>query len=336
MNKHTFLSAWAIGIVSVCGVCIPAHSQEKVLEQVQELLQEQETTKEAVLTPEEQAEQDTFVKEANALLGTLNPQYGEIKIASAGVTLNLPENFYYLDTANSRTVLEKAWGNPPDESILGMIFEADTHAFNNDYAVVITFDASGYVSDEDAQDLDFSKMLKTMQKDTNASNPARIAEGYDKLELVGWADTPNYDAADNRLSWAKSIRFGDSETNTLNYNLRFLGRKGVLEFNYVAEESALEMIKSTMPNLIQMASFDEGHRYSDFNATTDKIASYGVAGLIAGGLVAKKVGLLAVLLLFLKKGWILILAGLALGKRFLGGMFKRKENNEPADNTHVG
>ena len=64
-----------------------------------------------------------------------------------------------------------------------------------------------------------------------------------------------------------------------------------MEFNYVAEEASLQTIKTAMPSMVEMASFNEGHRYADFNASTDKMAAYGVAGLIGGGLIAKKAGL---------------------------------------------
>jgi uncharacterized membrane-anchored protein len=34
--------------------------------------------------------------------------------------------------------------------------------------------------------------------------------------------------------WAKEIRFGDREENTLNYNVRVLGRKCVLVLDFIA------------------------------------------------------------------------------------------------------
>ena len=66
-------------------------------------------------------------------------------------------------------------------------------------------------------------------------------------------------------------------------------------------------------------SFNPGHRYEDFNSGTDKLATYGVAGLL-GVVAAKKLGLLAMRLLFFKKAGVLLLAALA----GLGRMFKRR------------
>ena len=39
-----------------------------------------------------------------------------------------------------------------------------------------------------------------------------------------------------------------------------------------------------------MVDFQEGHRYADFTESTDKVATYGIAALVAGG-IAAKVGL---------------------------------------------
>ena len=168
-----------------------------------------------------------------------------------------------------------------------------------------------------------------MKKDTAAGSKARIEQGYSGVELVGWATPPSYDAVNKRLLWAKSIRFSDSEDLTLNYNMRFLGRKGVLEFNYIANVEALDLVTEAMPDMIAMAQFHEGHRYSDFNAATDKVAAYGVAGLIAGGVAAKKLGLLGVLLLFLKKGWFIVVAAFMFGRNYIMSLFSKK----PADGT---
>jgi len=286
------------------------------------------TVAEPELTPEQQVALDAYIKEGEEFMETLTPETGSVKIPTAGATLELGENYYFLGAKDAREILEAKWGNPPDKSVLGMILATDTTPYIYDYVVVLTFDRSGYVSDKDARKLDFDKMLKQMQKEAKAANPERIKQGYGSVELLGWADTPKYDNVNKRLSWAKSLRFEESETNTLNYNLRFLGRRGVLEFNYIADEEALPIIKDAMPTMSQLASYDTGHRYSDFNESTDKVAAYGVAGLIAGGLIAKKAGLLAVLLLFLKKGWILILIALGAFRNFFARLFGRGRGDD--------
>jgi uncharacterized membrane-anchored protein len=84
--------------------------------------------------------------------------------------------------------------------------------------------------------------------------------------------------------------------------------------------------------------FNSGSAYNDFNPSTDKLADYGLAGLVAAGaglLVAKKAGLLAVILLFAKKAIAVIVAAAAAGfawfKRKFGGGYKEPAyDEEPA------
>ena len=53
-------------------------------------------------------------------------------------------------------------------------------------------------------------------------------------------------------------------------------------------------MKPTAHNLLASLDFAAGKRYADFNSSTDKVAEYGLAALVAG-VAAKKLGLLAVI-----------------------------------------
>lgn len=270
-------------------------------------------------TAEEMFGIKAYLDESDAFFAKLTPQRGEVIIAKAGVTLNIPEGFYYLGTKDARTVLEDYWNNPEDDDLLGMIFVDGTNQDFYDYAIEVNFEKTGYVSDEDAANIDYDKLLNDLKKSARDDNPARIRLGFPAITVQGWAADPKYDAQMHRLHWAKLLKFEGDETNTLNYNLRVLGRKGVLQFNFIAEESGLDAVNADLDTVVQIAQFNEDHRYTDFNPKTDQVAAYGVAGLIAGGVAAKKLGLVAILLLFLKKGWWLILAAFAfIGKLFSG------------------
>jgi uncharacterized membrane-anchored protein len=73
-----------------------------------------------------------------------------------------------------------------------------------------------------------------------------------------------------------------------------------------------------------MVNFNEGHKYSDFDSKTDKVAAWTIGGLVAGKILAK-VGLWAVLAKSLK----FIIAGIVLGGgaiwRFISGRKKKQE-----------
>ena len=93
----------------------------------------------------------------------------------------------------------------------------------------------------------------------------------------------------------------------------------------VATMDQLEQIRTDMRPLLDVAEFNEGYRYAEFNAKTDRMAEYGLGALIAGG-VAAKLGLFAklfALLLAFKK--FIIIGVIALGG-FLAKMFGKKKD----------
>jgi uncharacterized membrane-anchored protein len=187
--------------------------------------------------------------------------------------------------------------------------------------VVLTESDDGHVSDEDAAKTDYPKLLKQMQEATEDENAEREKAGYSALHLVGWAEPPHYDAARKKLYWARELAADGSAQHSLNYDIRVLGRSGYLSMNAVAGMNDVAAVKAGMQELLPMVDFDAGKRYADYDAKTDKLAAYGVAALIGGG-IAAKAGLFAklgVLLLAAKKFIVLGLAALAgLWRKFFG------------------
>lgn len=244
----------------------------------------------------------------SALLEKLTYRHGRIEIPAAQATLEAPEGYYYLDAADAHRVLEEAWGNPPDPYALGMIFPASETPFHdNAWGAILAYDDMGYVSDSDANAIDYDALLDGMKADLRAANPARIKAGYPAVELIGWAVAPHYDRAARKLYWAKEAKFGDATEHTLNYDIRVLGRRGVLVISFVGEMRQLDQINTAMPDVLAMASFQPGSAYSDFDPDLDTVAAVGIGGLIAGK-VLSKTGLIAGLLIFLKKFWFIVLA----------------------------
>ena len=249
---------------------------------------------------------------------------GTVQLSGGMATIKLPGSFRYLDEQDSRRVLV-AWGNPPEsaQDVLGMLVPSDTSPLSEDgWAIVITYDEDGYVSDEDAKTLNFDKMLSEMQEQTTETNKLREKEGFEPVMLVGWAEPPHYDAAAHKLYWAKELKFGESKDHTLNYAIRILGRRGVLQLNAVSSIGQLAAVKEGTPDVLGAVEFNEGHRYTDYLPGTDKAAAYGIGGLILGG-AAAKAGLFKGLWLALLASKKLVFGGLvALGvlvKKFLGG-----------------
>ena len=267
---------------------------------------------------------DAQKAELKALSDRLKYQDGQINLGDGLATLNLPGAYRYLDSAGTDTLLTGLWGNPASgRKTLGTIVPAGFDPFqSNAWCIVLSFEEDGYVKDDDASKLNYTKLLKQMQEGTRAASAERVKEGYPPIELVGWAAPPRYDKDTHKFYWAKEIKFGDVPgANTLNYNLRLLGRRGVLMLNVVADMSQFPQIDQATPEILGMIDFNAGHRYADYTPGVDKLATYGLAGLVAGG-IALKMGLfkgLFVALLALKKFVIIgIIALIAILKKFLG------------------
>jgi uncharacterized membrane-anchored protein len=272
---------------------------------------------------------------AQALAATLKFQQGEIVLKDGLATLRVPEDLRFLNGHDTENVLVKLWQNPPAQSDpIGMLMPVNRGPLDEDsWAVVITYEEDGYVKDEEAEKINYDDLLKQMKKDVHEVNKEREKQGFSAVELVGWAAPPRYDKAVHKLYWAKELKFNGSDQNTLNYNIRMLGRRGVLVLNVIAAMPQLPEIEGVSPKIIGAIDFNPGNRYADFNgAAGDKIAEYGIAALVAGG-VAAKLGIF-------KGLWVLIIAG----KKFViagiiavvAGVKKLLGKKEPAKVEGIG
>jgi len=267
--------------------------------------------------PPPSAADQARAQQMRQLLDSLHPQTGDVRLPEGNAILHLGSEYYFLPADEARKVLIDAWRNHPDTAngVLGLVFPKGKTFMDDSWAAVISFDKSGYVSDEDAKTADYAELMTQMQSGEAERNAERTRQGYPAQHLVGWAQTPVYDAANHSVVWAQNIRFSDQQENVLNYDVRLLGRRGVLSLNMLTVMDKLADTRVAAAKFARSVEYDRGERYADFQPGDSK-AEYGVAGLVAGGVglaVAKKAGLLAVILAFGKKFIILIIA-------FFGGI----------------
>ncbi len=222
---------------------------------------------------------------------SLTLRHGHIDLPNGVASLDLPAGYAYLDRDDAETFLTKIYHNPPAAGgprSDGMLLPDGVDPLSEDsWAVVIKYNDAGHVSDDDAASTDFSALLSDMQKQTEDANPERQKNGYEPVHLVGWAEPPHYDSHSKVAYWALQLKFGNETIDTLNYRIRVLGREGVLELNVVDSIDHLSRIRTLTPALLTMASFNSGKTYADYNSGTDHTAEYGIAGLIAGGILVK-------------------------------------------------
>lgn len=266
---------------------------------------------------------------ADSVRDAMKWQTGKIILPKGVIQLNIPEGFKFLNAEQSRFVLHDVWGNPPSLKVLGMIFPAENDPYtDSSFVFVVSYEEDGYVKDEDADKIDYNELIKNIKSGEETENKERAKQGYEPIHLIGWAQPPFYDKNRKVLHWAKEFQFGELGSHTLNYDVRVLGRKGVLSLNAVADMSQLGLVKSNIDAILKMPEFTKGNKYSDFNSNTDKVAEYGLGALVAGGVLAKT-GVLAVIGKFFLAAWKFILLGaVALwgGIKKLLGMKKKEDD----------
>ena len=49
------------------------------------------------------------------------------------------------------------------------------------------------MSDEDADNIDYDELLAQMKESTAEGSKERVKQGYQSIELIGWASPPFYD-----------------------------------------------------------------------------------------------------------------------------------------------
>lgn len=265
------------------------------------------------------------LKRMDSIENTLHYKTGKIDLANGIASINIPEGFKFINAAESKYVLEDLWGNPGGHDVMGMIFPASSGATDpGSYAFIIQFEELGFVKDSDADKIDYDDLLKDLKESSEKENQERVRLGLMTMDLVGWASKPYYDKERKVLHWAKEYSVPGREENTLNYDIRVLGRKGVLTLQAVSSMDQLDSVNSHINDVLSMVNFNEGHRYADFDSKTDDVAAWTIGGLVAGKVLAKA-GFFAVILKFLK----FILIGLALVGgaiwRFITGRRKKEE-----------
>lgn len=247
--------------------------------------------------------------------------------------LKVPAGFAFLPEARARTFMKNV-GNDTDAGFMGLILPVKQEGWFS----FLDYNASGYIRDDDAKTWDANKMIADIRKNTEENNKERVKQGIPALEVLGWVEKPHYDAKTHCVIWSISARDVNGKSavagDIINYRTLALGREGYIAVVMVTDLSQIGVQKSYAKELLDNLSFNSGKRYTDFDASTDHVAEYGLATLI-GGVVAHKLGFFALAaafgLKFMKVIGLAIFAGLAGLRRFFG--FGKKQPVQPLLNT---
>lgn len=247
----------------------------------------------------------------------------DIKLGDQAV-MKLPADMVFIPKAQAQRLM-KAHGNGSDPTMLGMVLPQKD---DEDWAVTINFEKSGFIKEDDAKNWDTAELLKSLQEGTEQANEDRVKRGFPELMVAGWTEVPKYDTTTHRLVWSATAKQKNAPNDdpSVNYNTYALGRDGYISLDLITGQQQLARDKQVALTLLDKIDYVEGKRYGDFNSSTDKVAEYGLAALVAG-VAAKKLGLLAVIAAFLAKfGKLALLAAAAAGGT-LFKVFRRKKSD---------
>ncbi|HEU4471519.1 MAG TPA: DUF2167 domain-containing protein [Flavisolibacter sp.] len=268
------------------------------------------------------------IKLIDSIESSLHYKTGQVTIGDGLATIKVAPGFKFLGASESKYIIEDVWGNLKGQNPLGMIVPANSGASYADYAFIVEYEEIGHVKDDDADKINYDDLMKTMKEESAEANKQRSLQGIAAMNIVGWAAKPYYDKERKLLYWAKEFAVEGADENTLNYDIRVLGRKGVLVLTAVSGISQLDSVSTSINPILSMVSFNKGNQYSDFDSNTDEIAAWTIGGLVAGKVLAKA-GFFVIILKYLK----FILLGLAaVGGavwRFFKGRRKEAEDLQP-------
>lgn len=247
-------------------------------------------------------------------------------LADGVVLVDVPADYRLLDAVDTQRLLELYWSNEEDTTVLAsLVPAADTLMADVTTAYVIYYEALGHVSDEDAADLDADEMLSYIREKESEANEQRREMGYPESEILGWVKAPAYDKENRVVSWAKNMRFTYEgvANDVMNYEVRILGRYGSITILAVGDTRD---VIAGGDALARRFAFADGFRYEDYNALTDGDSDMSIGGLVLGGTLLAKTGILAKIGLFLAKAWKLIaVAVVAIGGIVAKVMGKKKK-----------
>ena len=264
-------------------------------------------------------------KQQPAIDWTQGPTVGDL---GALAQIKIPEGFLFTDKKGAQKLLELTHNIPSGSEVGAVVPAAD----GEDWFVIFDFNETGYIKDDEKDHIDQDALLTSLKEGTEESNEIRKEKGWPAFHVVGWERAPFYESGSHNLTWAIRGR-SDSGSHSVNHSIRMLGRRGTMNVDLVLSPEESRVVPR-FNTLMAGLTFREGHRYTDF-VSGDKVASYGLTALIAGGVgaAAVKSGLLAKLwkvllplILALKKVIVFVLLGAAAGvKRFISWLRRKPQ-----------
>jgi uncharacterized membrane-anchored protein len=215
-------------------------------------------------------------------------------------TLSIPADQVFMPKVEATRFLRALGNTVSGDTLQGLVIGLKQE---DEWIVVVRYIKEGYIKDDEAKDWKADELLANIKEGTEESNKDRVARGFPEMQVLGWVEKPTYDATTHRLVWSllsKNKDEPDSAVKGINYNTYALGRDGYFSLNLLTDSNHIGGDKAVARTLLAALAYNSGKAYEDFNPSTDHIAAYGIAALV-GGIAAKKLGLFALIGVFVLK-----------------------------------
>lgn len=245
-----------------------------------------------------------------------DPHHGPYsqEIASVG-EWKVQQGYLSLDPADTTRLMEKMQ-NPGVENTWLYAPEG-----LNRWFAIVHYEDTGHVKDDEK--IDPEAILEQIKRGTELSNEERRKRGWPEINVIGWQLEPHYEPDTKRLSWA--ILNESNGEKVVNYTTKVLSRTGVATVVLVTDPASLDESVAELKKQLDGFSFNPDQTYSEFRSG-DKIAEYGLTGLIVGGAAAAavKTGAWKWLLGLLAAGWKVLAAAVVALLASVKSLFKRR------------
>lgn len=224
-----------------------------------------------------------------------------LTLPGSGGVLKAPKGYRQLVGQDARTVYEATNGLDAPVGTEAMIYDRKG-------GTVVYYQklGSGYIRIDDWPSIDADAMLAEIKENTERNNPTRKQRGIGSIHVVGWLQPPKLDIQNHSVRWALDAREEDG-SSLVNSVALVLGRDGYEKLTWIGSKQ--QFSDDALKVGLDSFNFASGKRYGDYVAG-DKVAEYGVAGLVASALgvkAASKLGILAMLAVFAKKAGAIVI-----------------------------
>ncbi|WP_291364939.1 DUF2167 domain-containing protein [Acetobacter sp. UBA5411] len=207
------------------------------------------------------------LKDAEA---STQPSSSLVPIAGQGL-VEVPEGARFVPAEQTRAFLESV-GNAPDPAVMGMIIPQNFYE-DPDWTVVIRWKNIGFVDENRFKNLSGQQFARLFEKEVAKQDKTREKAGLPALHLKNLLLSPRCDAVNHSMDYATDWAIVGLDKEGVLFSRYFMGRSGILSFNFIGIARLLDDIYPVINPLSQRFSYLTGHNYTDFDPAHDRRAS---------------------------------------------------------------